>query len=88
MTHKSVCLVVNPITVYSFGFLFNCTTVCQTSGSMTAPTYSFNLWVGGLAVAGPTVAQLEVFFSSDYLRVVNHFLCFLMVRYFDYIVSL
>ena len=29
----------------------------------------FNRWVGAccLSVAGPTVAQLEVFFSSDYL---------------------
>ena len=28
---KSACLVLNPITVYSYGFLFNCTTVGQTS---------------------------------------------------------
>ena len=28
--------VVNPITVYSYGFLFNCTTVVQASDSMTA----------------------------------------------------
>ena len=56
---QSACLVVNPITVYSYGFLFNCTTVGQASDSMTALTYK-NL-------AGPTVAQLEVFFSSDYL---------------------
>ena len=27
----------------------------------------------GLSVAGPTVAQLEVFFSSDYLWVVRPF---------------
>ena len=32
------CLVVNPITVYSYGFLFNCTTVGQVSDLMTALT--------------------------------------------------
>ena len=31
-------LVLNPITVYSYGFLFNCTTVGQASDSMTALT--------------------------------------------------
>ena len=35
---QSVCLVFNPITVYSYGFLFNCTTVGQASDSMTALT--------------------------------------------------
>ena len=34
----SVCLILNPITVYSYGFLFNCTTVGQASDSMTALT--------------------------------------------------
>ena len=35
---QSACLVSNPITVYSYGFLFNCTTVGQASDSMTALT--------------------------------------------------
>ena len=35
---QSACLVLNPITVNSYGFLFNCTTVGQTSDSMTALT--------------------------------------------------
>ena len=35
---QSACLVLNPITVYSYDFLFNCTTVGQASGSMTALT--------------------------------------------------
>ena len=35
---QSACLVLNPITVYSYGFLFNCTTVGQASDSMTALT--------------------------------------------------
>ena len=35
---QSACLVLNPITVYSFGFLFNSTKVDQASDSMTALT--------------------------------------------------
>ena len=35
---QSACLVLNPITFYSYGFLFNCTTVGQASDSMTALT--------------------------------------------------
>ena len=35
---QSACLVLNPITVYSYGFLFNCTMVGQASDSMVALT--------------------------------------------------
>ena len=35
---QSAFLVLNPIMVYSYGFLFNCTTVGQASDSMTALT--------------------------------------------------
>ena len=35
---QSACLVLNPITVYSYGFLFNCTMVGQASDSMRALT--------------------------------------------------
>ena len=35
---QSACLVLNPITVYSYGFFFNCTTEGQASDSMTALT--------------------------------------------------
>ena len=35
---QSACLVLNQITVYSYGFLFNCTTVGQASDSMMALT--------------------------------------------------
>ena len=35
---QSACLVLNQITVYSYGFLFNCTTVGQATDSMTALT--------------------------------------------------
>ena len=39
---------------------------------MTTFMQSFNRWVGAchLYVAGPIVAQLEVFFSSDYIVVI------------------
>ena len=65
---QSACLVVNLITVYSYGFLFHCTTVGQASDSTTVLTkaQSFHLLVGSLclSLAKPTVAQLEVFFMS------------------------
>ena len=35
---QSACLVLNPIKVYTYGFLFNCTTVGQASDSMKALT--------------------------------------------------
>ena len=35
---QSACLVLNPITVYSYGFLFCCTTVVQASDFLTALT--------------------------------------------------
>ena len=66
---QSACLVLNQITVYGYGFLFNCTTVGQVSDSVMALAWSFGRWVGAwwLSVSGLTVAQLEVFFSPDYL---------------------
>ena len=33
---QSACLVLNPITIFSYGFLFNCTMVGQASDSMMA----------------------------------------------------
>ena len=35
---QTACLVVNPITVGNFAFLFNCTPMGRTSDSMTVPT--------------------------------------------------
>ena len=45
---------------------FGCWAVDRASGSMTALTWGFGRWVGAwcLTVAGPTVAQLGVFFGS------------------------
>ena len=72
----SACMVVNSITVDSYGFLFDSATVCQASDSMTALTLSFNLLFGvwRLCLAGPTIAQLEVFYSSDYLWVIESYI--------------
>ena len=60
---QSACLVVNPITVHSYGFLFDCMTVGQASDLMMVRTVSFNPLVGTrcLSLAGPTVAELEFF---------------------------
>ena len=35
---QTACLVVNPITVSNFAFLFNCTLLGRTSDSLTVPT--------------------------------------------------
>ena len=56
---QTACLVVNPITVGNFAFLFICTPVGQTSDSMTVPTQRFFIdeMVGGLMCwlfVGPT----------------------------------
>ena len=40
----TACLVVNPITVGNFAFLFNCTQVGRTSDSMTVTTYLLMRW--------------------------------------------
>ena len=46
ITRQSACLVLNPITVYSYGFLFGCTTVGRASGSVAALAWGFDRWVG------------------------------------------
>ena len=63
---QSACQFINPMTVDSYGFLFNCTTVSQALDSMTAMPYSFNQLVGAccLSLAWPTVGQLDIFFES------------------------
>ena len=73
---QSTRLVVNPVTVYSYGFLLNWTTMGQTSDSMTVLTQSFSPLVGlwCLSLAEPDVAQLWVFFSSDHPLVIEPFL--------------
>ena len=52
---QSACLVVNPITVYSYGIFFNCMAVSQASGSMMAVAVSWCLMcVFGWAHHGST----------------------------------
>ena len=48
---QTACLVVNPITVGNFAFLFNCTPVGLTSDSLTIPTYLLMRWYGPDAFA-------------------------------------
>ena len=53
----------------SYCFLFNCTMVDKDLRLMTALTLNFNPLLGACcsSLAWPKVAQLEVFFRSDYL---------------------
>ena len=55
--------------------------VGQVTDSMTALTQSFHSLVGVwcLSLVVPIVGQLQVFLSSDYLRVISPFLCFITV---------
>ena len=70
ITWISACPVVNPITVYSFGFLFNCTTVGQASDSMRPwrkalireLLHDACLWLGP-----PWFNFVVVVFCTDYL---------------------
>ena len=66
---QSAYLVVIPITIYSYGILFNCITISQASDSITALVLSLNPLVDTLrmSLCGTTVVHLEVFFSSKYL---------------------
>ena len=59
--HQSACLVINPITVKSYSFLFNCTMVGQGSNSLTILTKTFIDWlVPSACLTEPIVAQLVV----------------------------
>ena len=44
---QTACLVVNPITVGNFAFLFNCTPMGRTSDSMMVPTKRLIFWWDG-----------------------------------------
>ena len=66
------CLVVNPIRVYNYGFLFDCTTVAKALGSLRALTISFNRLVWCLISFRFSLAV--TFDASEAL-----FLCFIIV---------
>ena len=72
MLRQSVYLVVNQIEVYSYGFLFNWTTVVQASDPMTE---CFNPWVCVLCLSlnGHTVAQIEFFVTLTISDFINMF---------------
>ena len=78
---QSACLDVNPIMVDSYVFFFDCTRLGQASFLITAMIYRFYLLFGAwcLLLARPIVAQLKVFFSSDYLWVMSSFLCIIIM---------
>ena len=69
---QTACLVVNPITVGNFAFLFNCTLVGRTSDSMMVPTWRLIYWWDGRGLmlwlfVGPTGVYLLDFFWSGIL---------------------
>ena len=55
ITQQPACPVVNPFTVYSYGFLFNCTAVGQASDLMTTCTF-------------PILRVLVVYFFTNFNR--------------------
>ena len=68
---QTACLVVNPITVSNFAFLFNCTPVGRTSDSMMVLTWRLIYWWDGRGLmlwlfVGPTGVYLVDFFLLRY----------------------
>ena len=68
---QTACLVVNPITVGNFAFLFNCTPVVQTSDSMIVPTSRLIYWWDGRGLmlwlfVRPTGVYLLDFFAPAF----------------------
>ena len=86
LMRQSACLVLGPVTVCCYGFLFSCAAVGRASGSVAALAWGFGRWVGAwcLSVAGPAVARLGVFFGSGCLWVVGPFLCFVVECWFGW----
>ena len=80
------CLVINTITIYSYDFLFNSTALVGWWGGRSGLILNDNPdvkllsvgWCLMLVLAWLTVAQLEIFFSSEYLCVMSPFLCFII----------
>ena len=74
---QTACLVVNPITVGNFAFLFNCTPVGRTSDSLTV---SIDEMVGpdSLAVVRPTGFTCWILFCSgiQFYLLLSPYLCF------------
>ena len=87
---QTSCLVVNPITVGNFAFLFNCTPVGRTSDSMMVPTERLIYWWDGRGLmlwlfVGPTGVYLLDFFCSSiqFNLLLSPYPCFISLLYLD-----
>ena len=87
---QTACLVVKPITVGNFAFLFNNTPVGRTSDSMMVPTYRLIYWWDGRGLmlwlfVGPTWVYLFDFFCSgiQFWLLLSPYLCFISLLYLD-----
>ena len=76
-------LVVNPITVYSYRFLINCTTVSQASDSMMGLTQSFKSRVGDTILTCLTLPVGFLLLRYSVLFTVESYLCFISLLYLD-----
>ena len=87
---QTACLVVNPITVGGFAFLFDCAPVGRTSGSVRVPTWGLVCWWdgGGLVLwlfVGPAGVCLLGFFCSgiQFYLLLSPYLCFISLLNLD-----
>ena len=87
---QTACLAVNPITVGNIAFLFNCTSVGQTSDSLMVPTLRLIFWWDGRGLmlwlfVGPTRVYLLDFYCSgiQFWLLLNPYLCFISLLYLD-----
>ena len=87
---QTACLVVNPITVGNFAFLFNCTSVGRTSDSMMVLTLRLIYWWDGRGLmlwlfVRPTGVYLLDFFCSgiQFYLLLSAYLCFISLLYLD-----
>ena len=91
---QTACLVVSPITVGNFAFLFNCTPVGRASDSVMVPTLGLVCWWGGGGLVlwlfvGPAGVCLLGFFCSGvwFYLLLSPYLCFISLLYLDLYVS-
>ena len=79
---QSACVIINPITVDSFAFLYNCTPAGRASDSMMSPKLSLLIylsWLGldlVLSIAWSFGVQLAISFCSGIPVVMFHILGF------------
>ena len=85
LLQQNACLVVNPITVGKFAFLFNCTLVARTSDSLNTYLFMRRYGPGALAVVRTTGIYLLGLFCSgiQFYVLLSPYLCFISFLYFD-----